>query len=90
MSGAGKISKTTPCKVADRRRHDALRFSEQQLTRRANQRHASIIALSVKMSVAINSQSPACFSDAACAWLSAALFSIRFSISVRPIDFWHD
>src|SRR6185369_13138150 len=41
-----KISKTTPCKVADSRRHD-FGFHEIDLTRRANHLHYSIIAQSV-------------------------------------------
>src|SRR5882724_4816304 len=38
-----KISKTTPCKVADGCRHEDFRILRNSLTRRANQRHDAII-----------------------------------------------
>jgi hypothetical protein len=47
-----KISKTTPCKVAGRRQHGCALGN--YLTRRANHRHSSIIAQSVKRTRARN------------------------------------
>jgi hypothetical protein len=47
VTGQQKISKTTPCKVADTCRRDARRTLRNHLTRRANQRHDAIIAARV-------------------------------------------